>query len=362
MSRNIALCYIANDIGIMLKNIVNLKDYLHEIIIIDTGLESKDRETLELLGVKVFDYGSRPFDFSIARNMMIEKATAQWILSLDDDEYMELSSFHKLQEMLSDDSSHKIYSVYIYNYYSNGLWSCYPVTRLFPRRNDVYYEKSIHESVNYSARRAGLAIETVPTAINHLGYIDLNIKNQKYNQLLKQQLQNTPEDAATWWHYGMTIASENPHEALKIMDKAIFLSPKNSMPLIFSSRINKMIHNYDDSFNKLELAEKLDTHGYWGNTINNLRGLIYMEQNKLTLAKKCFEKAIEHDDRLAHSYCNLGAVFFLEKKEVEAKRCFLEAVLLNPYLLSVSINTENRNLMSFQEDVSHAFLGIEKYI
>ena len=89
MSQSLSLCMIVKNEEINLPRCLDsVKDYVDEIIIVDTGSTDKTIEIAKQYTNKVIE---SPWcnDFSYSRNVSLEYATGDWILVLDADEYIE---------------------------------------------------------------------------------------------------------------------------------------------------------------------------------------------------------------------------------------------------------------------------------
>lgn len=89
MSYPVSVCIIAkNEEKHIEKCLQQLMPYDMEIIVTDTGSTDNTKEIAQKYTDKVFDF-AWVNDFSAARNFCAEKATNDWILAIDCDEYME---------------------------------------------------------------------------------------------------------------------------------------------------------------------------------------------------------------------------------------------------------------------------------
>ena len=78
---SISLCMIIKDESKLLKSFFeSVKNYVDEIIVVDTGSKDNSKEIAKRYG-KVFDFEWID-DFSSARNFSISKATKDWIYVL----------------------------------------------------------------------------------------------------------------------------------------------------------------------------------------------------------------------------------------------------------------------------------------
>ena len=89
MSYPVSVCMIAkNEEKYIQECLEHLKPYDMEIIVVDTGSTDKTKEIAHKYTDKVFDFEWID-DFSAARNFCAQKATNDWILVIDCDEYIE---------------------------------------------------------------------------------------------------------------------------------------------------------------------------------------------------------------------------------------------------------------------------------
>ena len=84
----ISLCMITKDEeGCIRDCLTSVKDFVDEIIVVDTGSTDKTKEIAAEFGAKVYEI-SWVDDFSAARNESLQHATHEWVLCLDADEVL----------------------------------------------------------------------------------------------------------------------------------------------------------------------------------------------------------------------------------------------------------------------------------
>ena len=113
-----------------------------EIIILDTGSEDGTKEVALKYTDKFFDNEYTWIDhFAGARNAAKEKATGDWILSIDADETLETNGIAKIRKAIET----KKQSIDIK---MKGGNNTYHVPRLFRNDPDIYWKGAIHETIS----------------------------------------------------------------------------------------------------------------------------------------------------------------------------------------------------------------------
>lgn len=102
MKKNItlSLCMIVKDeektLERCLKSVIT---FIDEIIIVDTGSKDKTKEIAKKFNAKIFDF-EWVNDFAKARNYTFSKATKEYILWLDGDDFIERDSIKKIEKLV----------------------------------------------------------------------------------------------------------------------------------------------------------------------------------------------------------------------------------------------------------------------
>lgn len=207
-----------------------------EIVVTDTG--STDR-TLAIAG----KYTNRIFhfnwcdDFSAARNFCLEKASHDWILSLDCDEYLEeldLSALGRLMERHPDCTGR----ILIRNrFLRDGQISFEQirVSRLANRRY-FHFAGTVHEQFE---RRDHLAkaVYDAPVTILHVGYdeteADMQEKCRRNITLLTAQLGNEGPDPYLYFQLGQSFRRLGESEkALESFDAGLSMEIDPSLDYV----------------------------------------------------------------------------------------------------------------------------------
>jgi tetratricopeptide (TPR) repeat protein len=363
----ISACIITKNGGAsLIRCIKSVKPFVDEIVVVDTGSEDATKFIADKLGAKVIDYPYKSFSYKDAKNFAIDNATGDWILSIDTDEVLSWKDGNKLKDLIYMGNS-KGYALLVQNYYPNGRWSSFPITKFFAHEDTIRYEKDIHETVNYSLQRLGYIPEIVGIYIHHYGYLEsdaiLKKKAQLYYDLLKKQLEKSPNDAASWWYLALSTAVLGKlNEAVEIVQKAIYLEPENKIPRMFLARFYMALGSYNKAIEVLEESLEIENQKFWNPTIYNLLGMLNLLLGYNQKALDSLSKATEQESNFAHIWVNLGIAYEKLENWKDALECYLRAAELNPLLLDLNIWTTSSHLYAFQEDVSSLYRGLSWHI
>ncbi|MFD1678253.1 glycosyltransferase [Alicyclobacillus fodiniaquatilis] len=208
----ISLCAIVkNDgflIGKMLKSVVGVVD---EIILADTGstdntleiVEKFQNENPDLLQLFHFEWVD---DFSAARNFTLSKASGDWILVLDADEFLDAEEKLHLRTFLENTNGHGVFVKQ--RNYTGSMRDIVnvldvDVCRVF--RKGYEYEGTIHEQIATAIVNENAPFENFTLHLHHIGYTEeylkLKNKNSRNVALLEEQMRNIPykEKVLRWF-------------------------------------------------------------------------------------------------------------------------------------------------------------------
>ena len=300
-----SVCIIAkneeNNIERCLKSI---QHFDCEIIVADTGSTDRTKEIAYQYGAKVYDF-EWINDFSAARNFSIAKASYDWILVLDCDEWAEESNPEEFMVLAKE------YPAYIgrlkrKNFTPSGndqrIYTDM-VERFFNRRY-YHYEAPIHEQLTPSTSQTPYAFE-IPLTVLHTGYVGtkekLEAKRIRNMTLLKKELELHPDDPYLYFQMGQEYYCEDDYEtAAKYYSKVLTfdLSPTlEYLRLTIQAYGNCLIH-----LNRIE--EALQYEQLYDTFATNpdfvfLMGRIYYVSGQPIKAMSEFIKATSMDNPYA---------------------------------------------------------------
>ncbi len=220
----ISACMIAKNEEELLPGCLrSIRDWVDEIIIVDTGSEDRTIEIAKEYGAKIYKQKWAD-DFSAPRNLSLQKASSDWIFVIDADEEFVAEDVNKLRTILAH-TENRMISVNIENINpktgetSSGLISI----RLFKNSPDFYYEGIVHNQLKYPE---GLEALPVPVTLKHYGY---NLAPEKMRQkllrsraLLEKQLEEQPDFAFAHFNMAQLLRSLTDENEPGINDKVVY--------------------------------------------------------------------------------------------------------------------------------------------
>ena len=252
-----------------LKALQPLRDALPcELIIADTGSDDGTREIAEKYADLVFDF---PWinDFSAARNSVMDRASGEWFISVDADEYLDEDCSEIINFLKNSQTDNQTFcGVIIRNYATSDLvgpYNDFMAIRMVRMSTGVRYHGAIHEMWNQSS---SLHIHGLKkTVFHHDGYVGFGTEAAKDKQkrnmdLLKEELKRDPHNLKTLMQaIDSSVGTDDHvkyiHTALKGIRKKN-PSWKDLGPVIFRSAVNAAYNKKMDEFwDWVQEAEKL---------------------------------------------------------------------------------------------------------
>lgn len=176
LGMKISLCMIAkNEEKVIGRAIDSCKDFVDEIILVDTGSEDRTVEIAKQKGAKVYFFAWKN-DFAVAKNYALSKAKGDWIVFLDADEYFGSATGKNLKVVLSSIKpgvnavACKMYNI---DSDSGNILDVMTHSRIFRNSKYIKYVNPIHEMLQDSRGeekiRAVFIAET-DLVLFHTGY------------------------------------------------------------------------------------------------------------------------------------------------------------------------------------------------
>jgi tetratricopeptide (TPR) repeat protein len=207
----VSLCMIVkNEEKHLARCLASVKTMVDEIVIIDTGSSDRTQDIATVFGAAVFTHDWRD-DFAQARNDALSEATGEWVLILDADEVIAAGDRDRILNCTNRGTGEtRAYSFITRNYtHDVGVeswhandgdyrqqaagsgWYPSEKVRLFPNDDRFRFENAVHELVEPSLRRHGVAIKRCPAPVHHYGELcrqETGDKKTRYYALGKKKI------------------------------------------------------------------------------------------------------------------------------------------------------------------------------
>ncbi len=209
----ISACMIVKNEEEMLPDCLeSIRNWVDEIIIVDTGSTDKTVEIAESYGAKIY-HQEWTKNFSFHRNHSISKATSDWIFIIDADEEFVLDDLGKLKQAAAQTDYHLIsFNVFNSNKETGQNSSFLHSVRMFKRESEYRYDGIVHNQLMFDPTEKILRLGI---SIRHYGY-DLSQEKMKAKidrsrELLEQQLIDDPNNCFVRYNYVQLLRSQDSH-------------------------------------------------------------------------------------------------------------------------------------------------------
>ncbi len=354
----ISLCMIVkNEEKFLPRCLESVKDYVDEIIIVDTGSTDSTVEIAKRYNAKIYHH---PWEnsFSKARNYSLKYATCDWVLVLDADEEVDKQDAHKLKEVIKDSveckTALRANAIYLQVIDKSPkdeseIKSIMNSIRLFKNHLGFHYEGIVHNALNDS----GLVKKPANIKIYHYGYnLDDDQMERKFirtTTLLRKQIKNDPKNPIP--HHYLTLAylarnryDECLQEALEA-NRLFEQQNSNSQVrlLTYYAASSSFCHKKDLVNAETYALKAIDFYADYVDAYSILSGLYFQrkEYSKcLEITKKYLRlvKSIESNPTMALSmpyvtikdawmaHSRIAIIHYEQNREYEAIRALKDAV------------------------------------
>ena len=293
MSIAAAMIVKRGECGDLKRCLSSVQDIVSEIVAVVDPTPVEGDTTDEILS----SFGAKeilfpwPGDYSVARNESLKHVTADWVLVIDTDEYIQSAGIDEAS-MRAD--AYRLIRKNEYVLEDNAMLDTERITRVF--RNGMFrYEGRVHEQV---VRCDGGAVraEDIDITLGHTGYVDrerMHEKSVTYRSMLEQMIAADGDDPYVYFQIGRTYYVEKDYEqAAKAFEKAIDSGADTK-----DEYVESLIETY--GYTLLELGRNTDAMGITGfeeyadsADYHFLCGLIYMNNASFEIAIEEFERAL----------------------------------------------------------------------
>lgn len=227
----ISVCIIGkNEEKNLERCLAPLSPYNFEIIFVDTGSTDRTKEIARKYTNLVYDF-EWVNDFSAARNFSLKKASHNYVLVIDCDEFLTEIDLSAIYQSI-EEHPRGVGMLLRHSFYDDkGMRVSSPdrVERLFHKRY-YYYTLSIHEQVT-SIQTNGTLFERydIPLTVDHVGYCggpeSMLQKVERNNALLLKEIEKHPDDPYFYFQVGQSYNAIADYENAYIYYKKAFELP-----------------------------------------------------------------------------------------------------------------------------------------
>lgn len=279
----------------------HMKNYPHEIVIVDTGSTDNTVKIARKYTDKIFFF-EWIGDFSAARNYSIKCASNDWILVLDCDEYIINFNLNTFAQMPLQHPTVVGMLTRRNHYEMNGTDSIYTdqVERFF-NKTLYHYEAIIHEQVRALNGKPYDRV-TIPLTVKHCGYAgtidEITQKANRNIELLLKMLEANPDDPYLYFQIGQSYNMIHDDEnAIRYFSKGLEynVNPKAEYVQLMVVGYGHNLLNLKRHEEALQFENIYDDFSFLADFVC-LMGLIYLRNGFVLEAMQEFYKAttIEH--------------------------------------------------------------------
>lgn len=299
----ISACMIVkNEEAVISRCINSYKAVVDEIIVVDTGSVDKTREIAMGLNAKVYDF-KWDDDFAAAKNFALDKATGDWVIFLDADEYFSDDLAKNIPNLIQKygKENRKIILAKMLNIdEDDGEILCdFLQARIFKNEIGIRYVGRIHESLKSTREKIeAVLVEEKELKIIHTGYSKRITKEkaERNLNLLLKELEQGNTDPRLYSYIATSYSTLNqPKKAIEYSKK--YLSSGAKMDGMDSKLYYLLIADMmavDSDFDEVYGVIKEALEKFRDNPMPYAYlGQLYYAQKEYQNAIEAFEKAID---------------------------------------------------------------------
>ena len=340
MSLPISVCMIAKNEEQHIEECCKcLVPYGFEIVLVDTGSTDRTVDLAKRYTDRIyhFDWCS---DFSAAKNYALEKASHDWILSIDCDEYIESADLSALAAHMK---SHSTYAgrILIRNRFTENGQTAYEQVRVsrFVNRRCYHFEGAVHEQLVpvTSPDATSPSVKYVydaPITVLHVGYDgsekEMREKSERNIALLERELETQGPDPYTYYQLGQSYRKLHDYErAFYYFDLGLSMDVDPTLDYV-----QTMVESY--GYTLLDLKRNQDALNLLGvydefakrADFVFLMGLVYMNNGLFDESIHEFQKATTIEEFAVDgvnsykAYYNIGVIYECTGHTKEAKDAY----------------------------------------
>lgn len=334
----ISVCIIAkNEEKHIEECLKHLHPYNLEIILVDTGSTDHTVEIAKRYTDKIyhFDWCN---DFSAAKNYAMEKASHDWILSLDCDEYVEVLDINELQKCMRQ-FPRSAGRILIRNRFTEKGQITFEQVRVsrFINRKYYHFEGAVHEQlvpIPVRFKTPAKCVYNAPITVLHVGYDgseeEMQEKSRRNICLLEKELESQGADPYLYYQLGQSYRKLHDYQnACHYFDLGLAMDVDPSLDYV-----QTMVESY--GYTLLDLNRNQDALNLTGvydifakrADFIFLMGLIYMNNGLFDKAICEFQKATTMEEfaidgvNSYKAFYNIGVIYECAGYPDEARKSY----------------------------------------
>lgn len=195
--------------------LASVKDWVDEIIVVDTGSTDRTIEIAESFGARIYHHPWE-HDFAKHRNQTIQYANGDWILILDADEEVAEESRPTLPLLAQAPPEVHCIMFRLYNSMAGGQDTFLMHPRMFRNRVGFHYEGKVHNRPIITGK-----VYSSDVKLYHYGYNEdketMEIKHQRRITMIRKWVEEEPENfhARSYLAHTLQARPETSSEAIE---------------------------------------------------------------------------------------------------------------------------------------------------
>ncbi len=229
----ISACMIVkNEEDLLPECLESIRDWVDEIVIVDTGSTDKTIKIAKSYGAKIY-HQEWEGNFSKHRNYSIDEATSDWIFIIDADERFYNEDIEIIQKHINK-SDYGIIALNVYNVsgkFEEKVTSLASV-RFFKNELNLRYKGRVHNQLEIDP---SIPVLRSKARLKHLGYglseDKMAAKAKRTIELLEKQIKDRPDFAFAYFNYAqvlmgqdLSVHLDNPSKIIKAATRAVELT------------------------------------------------------------------------------------------------------------------------------------------
>lgn len=347
-------CIIArNEEANIAKCINNLKHVTDEIIVVDTGSEDDTIRSAKELGASVYEQKWEN-DFSKARNAALERATGDWIIFLDADEFFNEESLLRVRPTIQKAHSNQNIEGMLCNLINVDLETkkdidAGHVIRIFRNKRLFRFINKIHEEICNDSRSLRYIDKSDTLTVIHTGYSS-SLRISKARRNLEMLLDNKEGHERSAYYLATTYFSlhdfNNAYQyaELALLEKSVTECDHFAYKMHFIKIIIAMTLESSNK-EKIELLIREANKKYSEHPEIAKIEAVYRLQEKryaesldkysysLTCQEKYGKKLVQNNfaETVHEVYFSIAQISYLMNKEADALSYYVKALRSNKY-------------------------------